>query len=81
MTPSARLARMRRSFAKDYSILADDYEYFTRTGGHVIDGAPTGQPTPDAPTPRRKARGMSALPTGKRAPRRSGKRSSGKSGD
>jgi hypothetical protein len=34
-TPQQRLARMRKSFEKDRSVLAEDYRYFT---------------TPDAPT-------------------------------
>ena len=29
-TPTQRLARMRQSFNKDYSILTADYEYFRR---------------------------------------------------
>ena len=28
MTPLQRLARMRKSFAKDFSILTEDYEFF-----------------------------------------------------
>ena len=28
-TPAARLTRMRASFAKDYSVLAEDYAFFT----------------------------------------------------
>jgi hypothetical protein len=28
-TPAARLARMQASFAKDYSVLAEDYAFFT----------------------------------------------------
>lgn len=53
-SPSERKRRMARMFAKDYSVLADDYEYFTRTGAHATDGAPTGkQPT----------RGVATLPS------------------
>jgi hypothetical protein len=66
-----RLARMRRSFAKDYSILADDYEYFTRTGAHVTDGAPLPSTTSDASTHPSKAPRKSAPPSGRRSPRRS----------
>ena len=29
LTPLDRLARMRASFAKDYSVLAEDYAFFT----------------------------------------------------
>jgi hypothetical protein len=36
MMPSQRLARMRKSFEKDKSVLAEDYEFFI---------------TPDAPKP------------------------------
>jgi hypothetical protein len=45
-TPQERLTRMRKSFEKDKSVLAEDYKYFT------TPDAPT---TPRASTPRSKA--------------------------
>jgi hypothetical protein len=32
MTPNERLARMRKSFAKNKSVLIEDYKYFTTPG-------------------------------------------------
>ena len=61
--PSAaqRLERMRRSFDKDYSVLAEDYEFFTK--GAFI--------TKDASTSPSKARRKSATPSARRSPKRS----------
>jgi hypothetical protein len=61
--PSAaqRLERMRRSFNKDYSVLAEDYEFFTN--GAFI--------TKDASTSPSKARRKSATPSVRKSPRRS----------
>jgi hypothetical protein len=61
MTPQERLARMRKSFDKDRSVLAEDYKFFT---------------TPDAPMPREsipqsKAARKSAEQPVPKSPRRS----------
>jgi hypothetical protein len=62
MTPHERLARMRKSFERDRSVLAEDYKYFT---------------TPDAPvkprvsTPRNKAAHKSAEQSVPKSPKRS----------
>jgi predicted secreted protein len=61
-TPSAeqRLERMRRSFNKDYSVLAEDYEFFTH-GAFISDAS-------ISPS---KARRKSARRSARRSPKRS----------
>ena len=54
-TPEERLERMRESFDADFSMLAEDYEFFTT----------------DASIPPSKAPRTSAAPRAKRSPRRS----------
>jgi hypothetical protein len=54
-TPEERLERMKQSFDADFSMLAEDYEFFT-TG---------------ASTPPSKAGRTSAAPRAKRSPKRS----------
>ena len=44
LTPKQRMARMRRSFAKDYSILVEDYDYFIRASNQPRDPL---DPTPN----------------------------------
>lgn len=44
VTPQQRLVRMRKSFAKNKSVLADDYQYFT-TPDQVMPRASTPQST------------------------------------
>jgi hypothetical protein len=62
MTPHERLARMRKSFEKNKSVLTEDYKYFT---------------TPDAPVmprvsiPRSKAARKSAEQSAPKSPTRS----------
>lgn len=62
MTPLQRLARMRKSFEKDKSVLTEDYKYFT---------------TPDVPakprvsTPRNKVAHTSAEQSVPKSPKRS----------
>ena len=60
--PSAeeRLERMRRSFDKDYSVLAEDYDFFTK-----------GSFTSDASTSLSKARRTSGERSAPKSPRRS----------
>lgn len=55
MTPLQRLTRMRRAFAKNRSILMDDYEYFT---------------TPRVPIPQSKAAHKSEEPSAPKSPKR-----------
>ena len=54
-TPEERMARMNESFDADFSVLAEDYEFFTT----------------DASTPLSKAPRTSAARHAKRSPRRS----------
>ena len=60
-TPAERLQRMRTSFDKDRSILAEDYAFFTGPEA----------PTPDAPKSPSRARRRSAAPSGRKSPGRS----------
>jgi len=60
-TPLQRLRRMRRSFAKDQSIIVDDYEHFITPDTS----------TPDASTPPNRAAHTSAAPRAPRVPKRS----------
>ena len=62
MTPQQRLARMRESFEKDRSVLAEDYKYFTTLG------APA---TPRASTPWNKAAHKLAEQPAPKSPKRS----------
>ena len=55
-TAEQRLVRMRESFANDYSILVEDYLYFS---------------TPDAPTDPSKAARKSEAPSVRQSPKRS----------
>jgi hypothetical protein len=61
MTPIQRLARMRRTFDKNRSILAEDYAYFT-----IPD-----TPMPRASTPPSKAARTSGAQSAPRSPKRS----------
>lgn len=68
MTPLQRLTRMRKSFAKDCSILVEDYAYFT------TPEPPTHPPTAprqaqDASTPRSRAARTSGASSAKRDPK------------
>jgi len=72
MTPHERIARMRKSFERDKSVLADDYAYFT---------APDAGATPHAPTPQNKAAHTSEEQNERQSQEQSGKPSSGKTGD
>jgi hypothetical protein len=60
-TAAQRLERMQRSFDKDYGVLAEDYEFFTK--GAFI--------TKDASTFPSKARRKSATPSARKSPKRS----------
>jgi len=57
-TPVQRLRRMDQSFDKDYSILAEDYEFFT-----------TGDPKPPEPAPLSKAARKSGELSEKKSPK------------
>jgi hypothetical protein len=72
ITPSQRLARMRKSFERDKSVLAADYKYFT------TPDAPT---TPHAPTLQSKAARKLAERSGPQSLKRNGMRSSDRTGD
>ena len=61
VTPLERMARMRKSFEKDKSVLATDYKYFTTSGA----------PKPRVPIPRSKAVRRSAERSGTKSPKRS----------
>jgi hypothetical protein len=64
--PNHRLVRMRESFEKDRSVLADDYAYFT---------------TPRVPTPQNKAERKSAEQSARRSLERSETLSSDRTDD
>ncbi len=66
MTPNQRLQRMRKSFDKNKTILADDYKYFT---------------TPHESTPQSKAARKSAERNGRQSPKQSETQSSDRTGD
>ena len=70
--PAARLLRMRASFAKSRSILAEDYAHFT-----TPDAPPV---KPSAPSRPSKAARKSAGQSAKRSRARNGTSSSGKTG-
>ena len=72
MTPARRLARMRASFARNRSVLREDYEHFLPP--------PVPTPTPRAPTPPNTTARKSGAPSAPRSRAASGTRSSGKSG-
>ena len=57
-TPAERLQRMRKSFEQDYSILSEDYEFFT-----------TGDTKSPEPSPLSKVVRKSEEPSEKRSPR------------
>ena len=61
LTPEKRLERMRKSFDKDKSVLAEDYVFFT--------GAKAA--TPDAPTRPSRVVRRSGARSERRSPRRS----------
>jgi len=61
-TPLYRLARMRKSFEKDKSVLVVDYNYFITS-----DAAPT----PRASTPRSKVARKSAEQSAQKSPKQS----------
>jgi hypothetical protein len=62
MTPQQRLARMRKSFEKDKSVLAVDYKYFT---------TPDAAATPRVSTPRNKAARKLAEQSAPKSPKQS----------
>jgi hypothetical protein len=66
MTPNQRLERMRKSFDKNKTILADDYEYFT---------------TPHESIPQSKVARKSAERNGRQSPKRNETQSSDRTGD
>jgi hypothetical protein len=61
-TPQQRLDRMRKSFAKNKSVLTEDYKYFT---------TPDARPMPREPIPRNKVAHKSAERSGPKSPKRS----------
>jgi hypothetical protein len=61
LTPEKRLERMRKSFDKDKSVLAEDYAFFT--GPKAA--------TPGAPNPPSRAGRTSGARSERRSPRRS----------
>jgi hypothetical protein len=61
-TPHERLARMRKSFEKDRSVLSTDYKYFTMPDAPVM---------PRASTPRNKAAHKLAERSARKSPKRS----------
>lgn len=61
LSPEKRLERMRKSFAKDKSVLAEDYAFFT--GPEAA--------TPDAPTPPSRVGRTSGAQSERRSPKRS----------
>ena len=61
-TPNQRLARMRKSFEKDRSILSADYRYFTK---------PNAPPKPRVSTPRNKAAHRLVERSAQKSPKRS----------
>ena len=63
MNPLGRLTRMTKSFAKNFSIFKEDYDYFI---------------TPDVPIPQSKAERKSGELSDKLSLKRNGKKSSGK---
>jgi hypothetical protein len=62
MTPNQRLARMRKSFEKDKSVLTVDYKYFT---------TPDTPATPRVSIPRNKVAHKSAERSVRKSPTRS----------
>jgi hypothetical protein len=60
-TPEQRLDRMRKSFEKDKSVLAEDYEYFT---------TPDAPATPRASIPRSKVARKSEEQPAPKSPKR-----------
>jgi hypothetical protein len=62
ITPQQRMARMRKSFARGKSILAEDYKYFT---------TPDAAAMPRVSIPRSKAARKSAERSAPRSPKRS----------
>ena len=68
-TPNQRLARMRKSFEKNKSVLAEDYKFFTAL------------PMPRVSIPRNKAAHKSAGRSGRQSQERNETQSSGKTGD
>jgi hypothetical protein len=68
-TPEERLQRMQQSFDQDFSMLEEDYAFFT--DGAFVPAAKATFITSGAPKRPNKAGRMSATRRGKRSPRRS----------
>jgi hypothetical protein len=62
LSPQQRLARMRKSFEKDKSVLTEDYKYFI---------APDATVKPRVSIPRNKVARKSAEQSGPKSPKRS----------
>jgi hypothetical protein len=62
-TPNERLARMRKSFEKNRSVLTEDYKYFT--------AREAGAPTPHGSIPLNKAAHKLAEQPAQKSPKRS----------
>lgn len=65
-SPLQRLARMHRSFAKNRSVLIEDYDHFTKL---------------HAPIPQNKAERRSAEQSERQSPKQNGRQSSDKTDD
>jgi hypothetical protein len=62
MTPNQRLIRMHKSFAKNKSVLTEDYKYFITPDAPVM---------PREPIPQNKVAHMSAELSAQKSPKRS----------
>jgi hypothetical protein len=69
ITPEQRLERMQQSFDKDYSVLAEDYDFFTK--GAFVPAREATFIKSDAPTRPSRAGRKSAKRSSRKSPKRS----------